>query len=658
MRLSVPANTAPDRLPRGLVALFALTTGVAVANIYYVQPLLDVIGRTFGVDDGTAGLLVALGQVGYLIGVALLVPLGDLLERRGLITACLVLAAMASGACAAAPGFVVLAAAMVPLGVLSAVAQIVIPLASSMAGPRERGQVVGIAMSGLLIGVLGARTVSGLVAEIAGWRGPYVLAALFLLALAALLRRALPLVPPPAAPASYRSTLRSVFSLVGEEPVLRQRMAIAVMNFCSFAGLWTALTFLLSEAPFDYSEGLIGLFGLAGIAGAAIAPVSGRLADRGHVRLALTVFLLLLVGSWGVLALGRSSVVLLVIGIVIMDLATQGIQINSQSTIYALRPEARSRLTTAYMVAGFSGMVLGSVLAAFAYEHGGWYAVCAVTGGASLLALAIWASTQGAGRGRPLPEELPEPDSVPGCAVLSGALAGAVGDQLGLAALGEGDLDDVEVARSDGRLEDPARLLQHLADVVAGGDVDEGQHLHVRLGGDGGCLADGRVAGFGGPLRPLPRRRRSRGPAARRRQRPRPCSARRGVAGDHDGAAGAAGTHHLARAHRALRTLDLVPALQRREGRALANARRLRGGRVEAAGALVLDQRVAAGAHAVRGLEGLDLVVVVPTASPGASSSSSSSKPSRPISGASSLNKSRNPLGPWILSGAVRSVRS
>ncbi|MBK5218629.1 MAG: MFS transporter [Thermoleophilia bacterium] len=413
--MSTHAKSEPDRLPRGLVALFALTTGVAVANIYYVQPLLDVIGRAFGVSDATAGLLVAITQLGYLLGLALLVPLGDLIERRRLITGFLALAGVAAAVCAAAPTFAVLAGALVVLGVLSVVAQIVVPLASSLAGPEERGQIVGMVMSGLFIGILSARVVSGLVAELVGWRGVYVLAAVVLLVLSLVLRRALPLAPPPISSASYRATLRSVLALIREEPVLRQRMAIAVMTFCSFAMLWTSITFLLSGSPFDYGEGVIGLFGIAGVAGAAVAPVSGRLADRGHARLALTGFLLLLLLSWGMLALGRSSVLPLVAGIVLLDLATQGAQINNQTAIYALRPEARSRLTTAYLVAGFFGMVVGSTLAALIYAAGGWYEVCAVAGGICAVACSIWAATQRVGRGDDAPDQgVGELDSVPG----------------------------------------------------------------------------------------------------------------------------------------------------------------------------------------------------------------------------------------------------
>ncbi len=403
------ADPASGGVSPRLVAILAAATGVAVASLYYAQPLLDLIAEGFGVSVGTAGLLVAVSQLGYLLGVILLVPLGDLLERRRLIAVCFALAAVAAAACAVAPTIAALAGALAGLGALAAVAQIVIPLASSLAAPQERGQVVGTVMSGLLIGILGARVASGLLAELVGWRGVYALAALLLAALAALLMRFLPHAPPPLVGASYRATLRSVVALVREEPVLRQRMGITVMIFASFAILWTSLTFLLSAPPFDYGEAVIGLFGIAGIAGAAIAPLSGRLADRGHARLALTVFLLLVAASWGLLALGHSHLLPLIAGIVIYDLAVQGAHINNQAAVYALRPEARSRLTTALLLAGFFGMVVGSTLASIAYEAGGWAEVCAIGAALSAAAVAIWAATQ-----RIRPEPAPEPDSAPG----------------------------------------------------------------------------------------------------------------------------------------------------------------------------------------------------------------------------------------------------
>jgi predicted MFS family arabinose efflux permease len=326
------------------------------------------------------------------LGLALLVPVGDLFERRRLIVALLLVSALAAVVCAAAPAFSVLAAGLVGLGLLSAVAQIVVPLASSLAGEEERGQVVGTVMSGLLIGILSARTLSGLIAEVGGWRLVFALAAGAMAVLAVVLWRALPLAPPPER-TSYGRLLRSVLTLVREEPVLRQRMATGGFAFACFSILWTPIAFLLGS-HYGYGELVIGLFGLAGIAGALVAPVAGRLADRGHGRAAVTFFLVALLVSWGLLDWGGTSVVALIAGIALLDLGVQGQHISNQTAIYALRPEARSRLTTAYVVSMFVGASVGSVLAATVYGGGGWSATCLLGAGAALVSLVLWALTQ------------------------------------------------------------------------------------------------------------------------------------------------------------------------------------------------------------------------------------------------------------------------
>jgi predicted MFS family arabinose efflux permease len=397
---STAAPPAPDGPPaesrgltRGTVLLLAAVTGAAVANLYYVQPLLNVIGNDFGVSEGAAGLLVTCAQVGYVVGLALVVPIGDLVERRGLLTLALAASAVSLAACAAAPTFAILAVALLVTGVLSVVAQIIVPLASHLADPEERGRVVGTVMSGLLIGILLARTVSGLLAAIGGWRLVFGLAAALMLAMALLLRRRLQPVPPTERIA-YGRALGSVLSLVRELPVLRQRMALGAIHFAGFSVLWTSLTFLLGGPHYGYSEGVIGLFGLAGVAGASVAPLAGHLADRGRGRLAQTVFLATILLSWGLLRLGESSLVPLLAGIVLIDAGIQGSQISNQAAIYALRPEARSRLTTAYMVSVFLGGTIGSALASAVYASGGWGASCALGAGLAALGLVIWAATQ------------------------------------------------------------------------------------------------------------------------------------------------------------------------------------------------------------------------------------------------------------------------
>ncbi|HET6870537.1 MAG TPA: MFS transporter, partial [Solirubrobacteraceae bacterium] len=326
---------------RKCVLLLAFTCGAAVANLYYAQPLLHTIARALSVSNSAAGLLVTVSQAGYVLGLALLVPLGDLLERRRLIGVTLVLAAGGLGLAAAAPSFTLFALAIAILGVTAVVAQIIVAMSSSLAAETERGRVVGTVMSGLLIGILVARTISGLIAEFLGWRAVFVIVAAAMVMLAAVLRCALPRVPPTER-LPYPRLLQSTLDLVRSEPLLRQRMLIGATAFGCFSVLWTSIAFVLAGPPFHYGNATIGLFGLAGLAGALAAPVAGGLSDRGHGRLAMTAAILVLLLSWGVLALGEHSVVALIVGIVLLDLGAQAMHISNQSAIYTLDAQARS----------------------------------------------------------------------------------------------------------------------------------------------------------------------------------------------------------------------------------------------------------------------------------------------------------------------------
>lgn len=379
-------------LSRGLVFLLAAATGAAVANMYYEQPLLHTLAHAFGVSTGTAGLLVTFSQAGYVIGLALLVPLGDLLERRRLLCRLLLVTAAAQVLATASPSYAVFAASALIVGVSVVVGQIIVPMASHMAAPEERGSVVGTVMSGLLIGVLLARTVSGFIAAAFGWRVVFAFAAALMVALSVTLWRVLPDVQP-TSDIRYGAALRSVLRLIRQEPILRQRMVLGGLGFGCFSILWTALAFLLAGSDgghYHYGNATIGLFGLAGIAGASIAPVVGKLADRGHARLTTTLTVVTLVISWGLLRLGGSSVILLIVGIVVLDFAVQGMQISNQTTIYTLQPEARSRLTTAYMVSYFLGGTICSAVTGALYASSGWGAVCLFGAIVAALNLAIW----------------------------------------------------------------------------------------------------------------------------------------------------------------------------------------------------------------------------------------------------------------------------
>jgi predicted MFS family arabinose efflux permease len=386
-------------ITRAIVLLLAATSGAAAANIYYAQPLLHTLGRAFSVSAQTSGLIVTVAQIGYVLGLAFIVPLGDLVERRQLITTSMLVTATAMVACGLAPGFGVFAAGTLVVGLSAVSAQVIVPMASSLARESERGSVVGTVMSGLLIGILLARTFSGIVAGALGWRVVFFAAAGLMLVLAIVLRRMLPRVPPTSGDLRYGAILRSVLSLIRTEPVLRRRMALGACGFGCFSVLWTALAFQLSAAPFHDGNAVIGMFGLAGVAGAGAATVVGRLADRGGTGLVTTATSALLLVSFGILWIGRHSTVGLLAGIVVLDLGVQGLHIANQSSIYALSPEARSRLTTAYMVAYFAGGAVLSAVTASLYAADGWAGVCVLGGATALLSMLIWGTTAWVGRG-------------------------------------------------------------------------------------------------------------------------------------------------------------------------------------------------------------------------------------------------------------------
>jgi predicted MFS family arabinose efflux permease len=369
--------------------LLAVACGATVANIYYAQPLLHVIADDLGVSPPTAVLIVTATQIGYALGLVLLVPLGDLLDRRRMVARMLLVTAVAMGAAAIAPNLLVLALALGVAAVTSVATQVLVALAGSLAADEERGRVVGVVMSGLLIGILLARTVSGVVAAIGGWRLVFWLAAGGMLVLAAALLRRLPGGRGPST-LPYGRLLLSVGELVRDEPRLRRRMFYGAWGMASFTTLWTSLALLLSQPPFRYGEATIGLFGLAGLAGAGAAQVAGHIADRGDAKVATGPFLGAVVLGWAALALGRHSVLLIVVGVVILDLGVQGQQILSQSVIYSLHPETRSRVTTAYMTTIFVFGALASAATGWAWRAGGWSAVCALGAGCAVIALAGW----------------------------------------------------------------------------------------------------------------------------------------------------------------------------------------------------------------------------------------------------------------------------
>lgn len=385
--------SAPKRLSRGIVVLLSVATGVSVANNYYSQPLLDAMRGSLHLSHGVAGLVVTLSQIGYAIGLVFLLPLGDLVQPRRLVVGLTAVNAVALAVMAGASSGAMLLSAAVGVGALSVVAQILVPFAATLAGEQERGRIVGTVMSGLLLGILLARTVAGLLARIGGWPTVYWAAAALMVVLAVALRIGLP-AERPQVRASYGSLLRSVPALVREEPVLRLRMTYGALSFAMFSTLWTSMTFLLSGPAYHYPVSVIGLFGLVGAAGALGASLTGRLADRGAVHHTTGAGVLLTLLSWFAIWLGGHSLAALLAGIIVLDLAVQMVHLSNQNEIYRLRPEARARLTSAYMTAYFFGGAVGSALSSYVFGAWGWPGVCALGAAIGVISLIVWLTAQ------------------------------------------------------------------------------------------------------------------------------------------------------------------------------------------------------------------------------------------------------------------------
>ena len=367
----------------------SVATGLAVASNYYAQPLLDTIANAFSLSASSAGFIVTAAQLGYAAGLLFLVPLGDMFERRTLIVTMTLLSAggMLITATSQSLGMMILGTALT--GLFSVVAQILVPLAATLASPEKRGKVVGTIMSGLLLGILLARTVAGLLATLGGWRTVYWVATVLMVLMALALWRGLPRVKQENH-LNYPQLLGSVFQLFTQDKLLRTRALLGCFTFANFSILWTSMAFLLAAPPFNYSEGVIGLFGLAGAAGALGARPAGGLADKGKAHLTTTVGLLLLLLSWGAIWYGHLSVLALIIGILVLDLTVQGVHITNQTVIYRVKPDARNRLTAGYMTSYFVGGAAGSLLSASAWQHAGWSGVCAIGAICAAINLLIW----------------------------------------------------------------------------------------------------------------------------------------------------------------------------------------------------------------------------------------------------------------------------
>ncbi|MBF5041810.1 MFS transporter [Aggregicoccus sp. 17bor-14] len=382
-------------MSRRLLGMLTATTVLAVGNVYYCQPLLGEIASAFHQSAASTGRIPMLCQLGYVMGLLFLTPLGDVLEKRRLLVGLLLLSAVALGMAGLAPTFPLFLAACLGLGLTSVLVQVLIPFVAVLSSPQERARNLGTILSAALIGVLVSRTLAGFVAAHLGWRGVFFVGAATMLVMAGCLRLGLPHYASTAR-LRYPQLLHSVWRLFRELPALRAIALTGALMYASLSAFWASLAFYLQSDTFHMGPGTAGLFGLVGAVGALAANVAGRNAERIGARRIVQGCILLMLAAWAVFAGVGATWAGLIAGVVLLDLGAQAATVSNQTEIYRIHPEAQTRLNTIYKVFYFVGGACGSALSALAWDLGGWRAVCAVGAGFLLLALA-WE------RSRPVP---------------------------------------------------------------------------------------------------------------------------------------------------------------------------------------------------------------------------------------------------------------
>lgn len=384
----VVERAEPAPMPQATVWVMAVTVGVIVANIYYVQPLLADIARTFGLSVTRVGSVAMLSQAGTAVGMFLFVPLGDKYERRSLILILVIGAFISLLLMAIAPNALFLSAAAFAVGAFAASVHVVVPFAAHLAAPQQRGRVVGTVVAGILFGVLLARTFSGSIGALLGWRAVYGIAAGAMLILAVVVRAKLP-VSRPEVVLSWPDLMRSTLQLVRRHAVLRESALLGAMFFAAFSAFWTTLVFFLGGPSYHYAtaSAATGLFGLVGAVGAAGAPTIGHLADKHGSRFTIRIALWLSLASFLFLGFAGKHLAGLIIGVILMDLGVQSGHVSNQTRIYSIDPSARSRLNMVYMFCYFIGGGLGSYLGAWGWHVAGWWGVSGFGSAVLLLAL-------------------------------------------------------------------------------------------------------------------------------------------------------------------------------------------------------------------------------------------------------------------------------
>ncbi len=376
-------------LKRADVILMAFCTGLIVANIYYCQPLIILIAKEFNLTESKAGSIAFLTQAGYAVGLFFLVPLGDMFEKKKQILNITGLAVLSLLIAGFSNTFLILAISSVLIGASSIVPQLILPLTATLSDEKSRGHNIGIVMSGLLVGILASRAISGIVGDLLGWRAMFLIAAVICVLLIFLMNVRFPQ-SKPMFKGSYMDLMKSMFGYIKSQPVLREASIINFFAFIVIMGFWTTMVLYLSNAPHQFTTTQIGLFGIAGAAGALAAPLVGKFSGSKNPRKNLMIGFVLELISVVLFYFTDHSIFLFIIGIILVDIGQQAIHVTNQTRIYALVPEARNRLNTIFMSVSFVGASCGSALGLWLWSLGGWAMFCYGIAGVVVLNMVIY----------------------------------------------------------------------------------------------------------------------------------------------------------------------------------------------------------------------------------------------------------------------------
>ncbi|HEA29020.1 MAG TPA: MFS transporter [Leeuwenhoekiella sp.] len=362
-----------QQLSNSVLYLMSASAGLVVANLYYNQPLLHQISVSFKVSESAVSNVALATQLGYAMGLLFIVPLGDKISNKKILRVDFIVLVLSLIGTAFANSLLLLIASSFLVGFSSAIPQLFVPMAAQLSADENKGRAIGIVMSGLLVGVLGSRVISGFVGEQFGWRAMYGAAAAIMFILYFILKIKLPELKPDYK-GSYKNLMASIWSYFKAEPALRLASLRGALAFAAVSAFWTTLVFLMKDS-FDYGSTVTGLFGLLGIAGAVAATVVGKLSDRLSKNRIILFAAFILLASWGVLYFSAHAIAGLVVGVILVDLGLQALHITNQNIIFSRNPEGRNRVNTVYMVSFFIGGALGTTLGAWAWENYKWTGV-------------------------------------------------------------------------------------------------------------------------------------------------------------------------------------------------------------------------------------------------------------------------------------------